>query len=66
MNTPAAERTSSDPYPAETVLEQAFADGARADLMGAASTAARTVRAAALTALLRGVRRPGAAAGRDG
>ncbi|MFG2486095.1 hypothetical protein ACGFSI_25495 [Streptomyces virginiae] len=66
MNTPAAERTSSDPYPAETVLEQAFADGARADLRGAASTAARTVRAAALTALLRGVRRPGTAAGRDG
>ncbi|MFG2336481.1 oxidoreductase [Streptomyces yangpuensis] len=64
MNTLPAARTSCDPYPAETVLEQAFAAGARADLRGETSAAARTVRAAALAALLRGARGPAAAAGR--
>ncbi|WP_353945421.1 hypothetical protein ABII15_30180 [Streptomyces sp. HUAS MG91] len=59
-NTAVGRRTSPGAYPAEDVLGRAFADGAEADLTGAASstsgagTAARTVRAAVLADLLRG------------
>ncbi|MYT75211.1 MULTISPECIES: hypothetical protein [unclassified Streptomyces] len=56
MNTPNTAtgiRTSPGSYPAEDMLDRAFAEGAEADLTGAGG-AARTVRAAVLAALLRG------------